>query len=95
MAQRTIHYLIGEELIRGGGIRDIDRFRIGNLLPDAIEDLVFRDLTPSARPISSASAGTSRRSSRPTGCISAITCILSRTPATAVSGRRPGCGSTR
>lgn len=45
MAQRTIHYLIGEELIRGGGIRDIDRFRIGNLLPDAIEDLDFRDLT--------------------------------------------------
>ena len=44
MAQRTIHYLIGEELI-GLGIRDVDRFRIGNLLPDAIEDLVFRNLT--------------------------------------------------
>lgn len=44
MAQRTIHYLIGEELI-GLGVRDVDRFRIGNVLPDAIEDLVFRDLT--------------------------------------------------
>ena len=27
------------------GVRDVDRFRVGNLLPDAIEDLVFRDLT--------------------------------------------------
>lgn len=45
MAQRTIHYMIGEELIRGGGIRDVDRFRIGNVLPDAIEGLAFRSLT--------------------------------------------------
>ena len=45
MAQRTIHYLIGEELIADGGVRDIDRFRVGNLLPDAIEDLVYRNLT--------------------------------------------------
>lgn len=45
MAQRTIHYLIGEELIRGVGVRDADRFRIGNLLPDAIEGLRWRDLT--------------------------------------------------
>ena len=44
MAQRTIHYLIGEELI-GMGVRDIDRFRVGNLLPDAIEDLIYRPLT--------------------------------------------------
>ena len=44
MAQRTIHYLLGEELIPLG-VRDVDRFRVGNLLPDAIEDLVFRDLT--------------------------------------------------
>ena len=44
MAQRTIHNLLGEELIPLG-IRDVDRFRVGNLLPDAIEDLVFRDLT--------------------------------------------------
>ena len=44
MAQRTIHYLIGEELI-SCGVREVDRFRVGNLLPDAIEDLVFRDLT--------------------------------------------------
>ena len=44
MAQRTIHYLLGEELI-GLGIRDVDRFRIGNLLPDAIEDLVYRAQT--------------------------------------------------
>ena len=44
MAQRTIHYLLGEELIPLG-VRDVDRFRVGNLLPDAIEDLVFRNLT--------------------------------------------------
>ena len=44
MAQRTIHYLLGEELI-GLGVGDVDRFRVGNLLPDAIEDLVFRNLT--------------------------------------------------
>ena len=44
MAQRTIHYLLGEELIPLG-VRDVERFRVGNLLPDAIEDLVFRELT--------------------------------------------------
>ena len=44
MAQRTIHYLIGEELIPMG-VRDVDRFRVGNVLPDAIEDLVYRNLT--------------------------------------------------
>ena len=44
MAQRTIHYLLGEELIPLG-VRDVDRFRVGNLLPDAIEDLVYRPLT--------------------------------------------------
>ena len=44
MAQRTIHYLIGEELL-GLGVRDAARFRVGNLLPDAIEDLGFRNLT--------------------------------------------------
>jgi hypothetical protein len=44
MAQRTIHYLLGEELIPLG-VEDVDRFRVGNLLPDAIEDLVYRDLT--------------------------------------------------
>ena len=45
MAQRTIHYMIGEELIRGGGVRDAARFRIGNVLPDAIEGLAFRAQT--------------------------------------------------
>ena len=44
MAQRTIHYLIGEELI-GLGVREVDRFRVGNLLPDAIEDLPDRKIT--------------------------------------------------
>ena len=44
MAQRTIHYLIGEELIPLG-VRDPDRFRIGNLLPDAIADLDDRKHT--------------------------------------------------
>ena len=45
MAQRTIHYLIGEELIAQGGVRNVDRFRIGNLLPDAIAGLAWRDQT--------------------------------------------------
>ena len=44
MAQRTIHYLLGEELIPQG-VGDAERFRVGNLLPDAIEDLVYRDRT--------------------------------------------------
>lgn len=36
MAQRTIHYVIGERLMEYG-VRDQNRFRIGNLLPDAYE----------------------------------------------------------
>ncbi|MDD6159974.1 MAG: hypothetical protein PUB51_02430 [Oscillospiraceae bacterium] len=36
MAQRTIHYLIGE-LLLNEKIRDTNRFRVGNLLPDAYE----------------------------------------------------------
>ena len=44
MAQRTVHYLLGEMLI-DCGVKDVDRFRIGNLLPDAIESTAFRDLT--------------------------------------------------
>ncbi len=34
MAQRTIHYLVGE-LIRDDHIKDVNRFRIGSILPDA------------------------------------------------------------
>lgn len=45
MAQRTIHYLIGEELIRSGAVRDVDRFRIGNVLPDAIARIDDRYIT--------------------------------------------------
>jgi len=44
MAQRTVHYLLGERLIECG-VKDVDRFRIGNLLPDAIESTDFRKLT--------------------------------------------------
>lgn len=44
MAQRTIHYLIGEALL-DDGVRDPARFRVGNLLPDAIEGLRWRNLT--------------------------------------------------
>lgn len=45
MAQRTIHYLIGEALIAREGVTDVDRFRVGNLLPDAIEGIRWRSLT--------------------------------------------------
>lgn len=42
MAQRTIHYLIGEQLL-DGSIENANRFRLGNLLPDAYcEDGVRR-----------------------------------------------------
>lgn len=34
MAQRTIHYLLGE-LLKDEHIKDINRFRIGSILPDA------------------------------------------------------------
>ena len=44
MAQRTIHYLIGEALM-DEGVRDPARFRVGNLLPDAIDGLRWRSLT--------------------------------------------------
>lgn len=36
MAQRTIHYLLGELLLEEG-IPDPERFRMGNLLPDAYQ----------------------------------------------------------
>ena len=45
MAQRTIHYLIGEELIRRCGFADAERFRAGNLLPDAHTHTSHREIT--------------------------------------------------
>lgn len=36
MSQRTVHYALGERLLQCG-VRDANRFRIGNLLPDAYE----------------------------------------------------------
>lgn len=50
MAQRTIHYLLGE-LLLNDGVQDRNRFRVGNLLPDAYEGAMrktthFIGLTP-------------------------------------------------
>lgn len=44
MAQRTIHYLLGEMLLNDK-IKDANRFRIGNLLPDAYEASGMRSKT--------------------------------------------------
>ena len=44
MAQRIVHYLLGEALITPD-IRDLNRFRIGNLLPDAFSDPSLRRRT--------------------------------------------------
>lgn len=44
MAQRTIHYLMGE-LLLNDKIRNKNRFRIGNLLPDAYGENVPRSLS--------------------------------------------------
>ena len=44
MAQRTIHYLFGERILREVSLRDPERFLLGTLLPDAI-DTAQRDTT--------------------------------------------------
>ena len=41
MAQRTIHYLIGEMLLQDQKLYK-ERFRIGNILPDAYSDMKLR-----------------------------------------------------
>ncbi len=45
MAQRTIHYLLGELLLRQCPARDRKRFLLGCILPDAFADLSERALT--------------------------------------------------
>ena len=51
MAQRTVHYALGERLI-GCGVHDPNRFRMGNLLPDAYEGgAEIRRATHFIRPI--------------------------------------------
>ena len=45
MAQRTIHYLLGELLLRECPVRDRKRFLLGCILPDAFADLSQRALT--------------------------------------------------
>ncbi len=45
MAQRTIHYLLGELLLRRCPVRDRKRFLLGCILPDAYSDLSQRALT--------------------------------------------------
>ena len=45
MAQRTIHYLLGELMLRECPARDRKRFLLGSILPDAFADLSQRALT--------------------------------------------------
>ena len=45
MAQRTIHYLLGQLLLRECPVRDRKRFLLGSILPDAFADLSQRALT--------------------------------------------------
>ena len=45
MAQRTIHYLLGELMLRECPVRDRKRFLLGSILPDAFADLSQRALT--------------------------------------------------
>jgi len=44
MAQRIIHYIMGEKLLEQG-VHHPDRFRIGNLLPDAYTGMQYRRRT--------------------------------------------------
>lgn len=44
MAQRTVHYLLGERLLNDS-VRDCNRFRYGNLLPDAFSNPDDRKIT--------------------------------------------------
>lgn len=45
MAQRTIHYLLGELLLREVPLPDAPRFLLGSLLPDAFVSREDRDVT--------------------------------------------------
>ena len=45
MAQRTIHYLLGELMLRECPVHDRKRFVLGSILPDAFEELSQRALT--------------------------------------------------
>ena len=45
MAQRTVHYVFGLRLAEACGIRDVPRFLLGSLLPDAIGSKEDRDIT--------------------------------------------------
>ena len=45
MAQRTIHYLLGELLSKQVELKDKKRFLLGSILPDAYIDVEQRDIT--------------------------------------------------
>ncbi len=45
MAQRTIHYVFGELLLRECPVRDRRRFLLGSILPDAYADRADREAT--------------------------------------------------
>lgn len=45
MAQRMIHYMIGEMLAQGTVLKDKNRFLIGSVIPDAYSDMRYRDIT--------------------------------------------------
>lgn len=45
MAQRMIHYMIGEMLAQETELKDKNRFLIGSVIPDAYCDIRYRDIT--------------------------------------------------
>lgn len=45
MAQRTVHYILGQMLAAACGVEDTPRFLYGSLLPDAIVDKSDRDVS--------------------------------------------------
>lgn len=45
MAQRMIHYMIGEMLAQETELKDKNRFLIGSVIPDAYTDIRYRDVT--------------------------------------------------
>ena len=45
MAQRLIHYLLGEMLSKEIELKNKERFLLGSVMPDAYKELKYRDKT--------------------------------------------------
>lgn len=45
MAQRMIHYLLGELISEGIALKDKNRFLLGSIMPDGFTDVSMRDVT--------------------------------------------------